>query len=431
MIDRRIEPKSAAWRRAARVTIAAAMLVACGLNGCRKPESNGSGEKPEKREKKSAEGGAHADEVKLSGDAVKKYNVVVQPAQKRVLVPTFTAPARVSFNTEAVAHVGAVLRGRVVELKVRKGDAVKKGDELLALESPELGEAQSDYLQKRTAVDTAGPAVEIAKSAYDRAKSLYDEQRGIALTEVQKRESDYKAAVGALQSAKSALTAAENKLHLLGMSQAAVGALAKSGEIKPRYAITAPISGTVTSREVTLGELASAEKEALLVIADMSTLWVIADVPEARLKDVAVGSKARVKIAALATDDLEGTVSFIDPSLDPNTRSARVRIEVKAGGVPVRPGMFAQVEIASGNGADGAPVLAVPDEAVQTVEGIPAVFVPVAGEENTFKKRPVDVGKPVGGFLPVTSGLKEGEPVVVAGSFVLKAELGKGSAEEE
>jgi cobalt-zinc-cadmium efflux system membrane fusion protein len=124
-----------------------------------------------------------------------------------------------------------------------------------------------------------------------------------------------------------------------------------------------------------------------------------------------------------------GTVAFISPAVDPSTRSAQVRIEVQDGHVALRPGMFARVEIEAGAaGATPEPVLAVPDEAVQTVEGGPAVFVPVPGEENTFAKRAITVGRAVGGMVPVLSGLKEGEAYVVAGSFLMKAELGKGSA---
>lgn len=418
------------WRQAlCAPALMSGLALALFATGCNKPESTAA--KPEGPAEQKPEGGQHGEEVKLNPDAVKKLGLRVQAAEKQVLIPTLTAPARVSYNTEAMAHVGAVIGGRIVELKVRKGDVVKKGDDLVVIESPQLGEAQSDLLQKRTNFEIAGPAVELAKSAYDRARSLYDEQRGIALTEVQKRETDYKAAVGALRSAKAGLTAAENKLHLLGMDQQAVDALAKSGEIKPRYSVIAPIAGTVISREVTLGELVNPEKESLLVIADMTTLWVLADVPEARLKDIAIGSNATVKIAALSTDGLQGTVSLIDPALDPNTRTARVRIEVKANGTPIRPGMFAQTQIAAGNDAESAPVLAVPDEAVQTVDGKSSVFVPVPGEENTFKKRQVELGKSVGGMIQVLSGLKEKEPVVVAGSFLLKAELGKGSAEEQ
>jgi cobalt-zinc-cadmium efflux system membrane fusion protein len=95
--------------------------------------------------------------------------------------------------------------------------------------------------------------------------------------------------------------------------------------------------------------------------------------------------------------------------------------------------MFVQVEIASmdRNHPDPPPVVAVPEEAVQSVEGQTAVFVPVAGEQNTFAKRAVTVGKPIAGLVPVLSGLAEGESFVAQGSFLLKADLGKGSAEHQ
>lgn len=372
----------------------------------------------------------HVDEVKLTPEAIKKYDVKVGPVTKQMLTPTFVAPARVAFNAEAVAHVGAAVRGRAIEIKVRVGDIVKKGDELLIVESPELGQAQSDFIQKRTAVAVTLAGVEPAKNAYSRAKALYEKSEGIALGEVQKREADLKAAEGAHQTANAAMTAAENNLHLLGMDQSAVEKVVNTSEISPRYAIRAPLDGQVIEREVTLGELVSPEKEALLVIADMKTLWVLADVPEAKLKDVAIGAKARIQVGAVSKDVIEGKVALVSAALDPNTRTARIRIEVANSG-NLRPGMFVTTEIAANSpSSPGTSVLAIPDEAVQTVEGQPAVFLPVKGEENTFAKRPVTVSKPVGGLVAVLSGLKEGEEIVMKGSFIFKAELGKGAVEE-
>ena len=389
--------------------------------------------KPEKGHgaKEHGDDNGHADEVKLTADAIRQWKIRVEPTTKRVVTATFTAPARVAFNTEAMAHVGSAVQGRATEIKVRVGDIVKKGDELLVVESPSLGEAQSDFLQKRTAVAVAASAVEPARDAAERARKLYDQNQGIALGEVQKRQAEFKAAQGAQQTAEAAATAAENKLHLLGMDQKTIGLLISSKEINPRYVIRAPIAGQVIEREVTLGELVAPEKEALMVLADTGTLWVIADVPEARLRDVAVGAAAHVRIAAVDDEAVSGNLSFIAPSLDPNTRTAQVRIEVKNDHGKLKPGMFATAVLASCREAAGQLVLAVPDEAVQTVEGGPAVFVPVEGEPNTFAKRAVGVGPAVGGMVPITSGLKEGEPVVVSGSFLLKAELRKGEAAHE
>lgn len=425
--------------------MAALCVMLAALGGCKKhAEGDGHdhGTKPaaaanEHEGHDHSEGeGAHADEVKLSAEAVERYGVKVEAAQMWALRPTFVAPARVGFNTEAMAHVGSPLSGRAVEIKVRLGDVVKRGDVLVVVESPEFGEAQNDYFQKRIAAQTAVPAVELATVAWERAKGLLEQSQGISLTEVQKREAEYKAAVAAQRAAQAAVVGSENRLHLLGMTQSGVEALAKSGEIAPRYAIHAPIDGQVVEREVTLGELLSPEREAVMVLADTTTLWVLADVPDARLHEVAVGAKAWVMIGTAGAQRIEGQVAFVAPVVDAATRTAQVRIEVPAmagGARTLKPGMFAQVEVVATDPAhaEPTPVVAVPDEAVQTVEGGPAVFVPVNGEPNTFAKRAVTVGPRVGGLVPIHAGLVEGEEFVVAGTFILKAELGKGSAAHE
>lgn len=369
------------------------------------------------------------NQIVISPQAVETFGVELAAAKTHALTPSFTVPARVEFNAEQMAHVGSAVAGRVAELKVRQGDVVKKGDVLVIVNSPELGEAQSDLLQKRTMVATAKPAVELAQGGFDRAKALYDKNQGIALTEVQRRQADYQAAQGMLQTANAALLAAESKLHLLGMDHPAVEALAKSGEINPTYTIRAPIAGQVIRREVTMGELVHPEKESLLVLADLSTVWVLAEVPEAKLADVAVGSPATVTVAALKDEKFEGIVSFVAAELDPSTRTVRVRIEVKNGAGRLKPGMFAQAEISQPKSPTTQSVLAVPDSAVQTIEGKPVIFVPMADKPNTFLKRPVTLQTPTDGMYPVRYGLTEGEPFVSAGSFVLKAELGKSGAE--
>jgi cobalt-zinc-cadmium efflux system membrane fusion protein len=376
-------------------------------------------------------GDEHRDEVTLTPEAIERYGVRVEQASLRKLEPTFLAPARVAFNAEAMAHVGSPLPGRVVELRVRLGDIVSKGDVLLVVESPELGEAQSDFLQKRIIAQTTVASVDLAKNALDRATRLFEQNRGIALDEVQKREVEFKSAQAALQTAQSAAVAAENKLHLLGMDQAAVEKLAETGEVNPRFTIAAPLPGRVVEREVTLGELVSPEKEALIVLADTTTLWVLADVPEARLPEVAIGAAAWLRSGAVEGHKHEGTVSYISPMVDPRTRSAQVRVAVQCEHGALWPGMFVQVEITATDRAnpDPAPVVAIPEEALQTIEAAASIFVPAPHEPNTFVRRPVSVGKPVAGLVPVHAGLVEGESFVAAGSFILKAELGKASAE--
>jgi cobalt-zinc-cadmium efflux system membrane fusion protein len=259
---------------------------------------------------------------------------------------------------------------------------------------------------------------------------LYDESQGIALSEVQKREAEYRAAEGGLIAARSAVTAAENALHVLGMDQEAIERLAQTTEIDPNYVILAPFGGRVIEREATLGEAVGPDRDALLVLADLSTLWVIADLPEARIGEIGTGSKARVFVPAFRGRDFEGAVTYLGTQLNAATRTIPVRIEVQDAESMLRPGMFAQAEIEAGE-ATGEPVPAIPEVAVQNVEGDTCVFVPVKGEANTFAKRVVRIGPPIGRMVPVLDGLREGEPYVARGSFILKADLGKAGAAHE
>ncbi|MCE9595828.1 MAG: efflux RND transporter periplasmic adaptor subunit [Planctomycetes bacterium] len=372
----------------------------------------------------------HASEVRLTADAVERYGVRVESVQRRTLVPTIRVPAQVAFNSEGMAHVGIPVQGRVAELRVRLGDEVKRGDALLVVESAELGEAQSEFLQRRGAAAGAEPAVELARDAHERAKALYDKNQGIALTEVQKRESEFRGASAVLASARSAEEAARSRLRLLGLSEDALARLASGGKIDPHFTVFAPIAGQVIEREATLGELVGPDREKLLVLADMAKLWVIADVPENRLRDVARGAKARVLLGGGGEHWCEGVISFISPALNPATRTVRVRIEPTDRHAELLPGVFAEVEIELHDAASREPVLAIPESATQTIDGATVVFVPIAAEPNTFAKRGVTIGERLGDFVPVLHGLVEGELVVVDGTFILKAELVKDSGGE-
>lgn len=375
----------------------------------------------------------HSGEVTLAASAIEQYGIRIETVGQRTLVPTVRVPAQVAFNREAIAHVGSPVRGRVSELLVKLGDEVKRGDELLIIESPELGEAQSEYLQKRAFAKTAGPIVELSKDAFERAQGLLEKSQGITLTEVQKREGEYRTAEAELRNAETAAQAARNRLSLLGMNSDAITRLEESGTLDPRFTVTASIDGQIIEREATLGELVGPDRERLLAIADMSKLWVLGKVPEAKLRQVLVGRKARLLFGTEGSHWCEGRVVYISPSLDLRTRTVDVRIEAEDRHPELRPGIFAQAEIELAPETETAAKeqLVVPEGAVMAMEGETAVFVPVEGEEGTFAKRVVAVGESVGGFRPVFSGLALGERVVVSGTFLLKAELGKGSAAHE
>jgi len=231
-------------------TAAAFIALSVSLGGCGKTPSEATASQDHGHDHDAphdADAG-HSDEVTLTTEAVTRCGITLGRANRIVLADSVPVPARVAFNTETMAHVGSSLRGRVVEAKVRVGDAVKEGQELLIIESPELGEAQADLLQRRTTAQTASPATDLAKAGWERAKGLYERSQGIALAEVQRREVDYRSTLAVQRAAEAAATAAENRLHLLGMTQQQVDAFLQSGQISARFAIKAPTNATVVQR---------------------------------------------------------------------------------------------------------------------------------------------------------------------------------------
>ena len=380
------------------------------------------------------EGGGeeHADEVSLTAEAVERYGVRVATVEARPLDAVVTAPARVGFNAEAMAHVGSLVRGRVAEIKVKLGDHVETGDVLLVVDSPELGQLQADHLADLSAVEAATPAVEIAQDSYERAQSLYDQTGGggVTLNTVQDRQATLRAAERELAVANADVTASANTLRLHGMTDAQIDTLASSKKVDPTYEVVAPIAGRVVEREVTRGELVSPDDESLMVLADLSTVWVLADVAEGRLSSVGVGSSATLDVPALSGRSFEGSVTYIDPRVNENTRTARLRVEVENDGDGLRPGMFARAMIGPSSGG-GETVPALPADAVMEVEGEMSVFVPVEGEPDIFARRAVRVGERVGDFYPLMDGVSVGDEVVVAGTFILKADLGKAGASHD
>lgn len=374
------------------------------------------------------EGEGHTDEVTLTDDAMKQFGVVVEAVGRQSLRSSVSAPARVEFNREAMAHVGTPLEGRVAEIKARLGDSFAKGDVVLVLDSPQFGEAQSDYLQKRSAVDAAKASAEVARIQFERAEKLR-EGNGINVTDFLQRQGDVKKSESEVKVAEAAARAAENRLHIYGFSEDQVRALEERGEVGTRFEIRAPISGKVIQREVTQGEVVGPDRDALLVMADTSTLWALVDVPEKNAGQLSIGGPATIEVEALNGMKFPGTIAYVSPELNRQTRTLQARVEIRDGNTPLHPGMFARAHL-SLSSADGADVaLAIPDSAVLIVEGEPAVFAEVADEPGTYSRRPVKTGAGNGVFLPLLGGLAEGERIVVQGAFLLKAELAKGEME--
>lgn len=402
---------------------------------------------------------AHRDHVHLSGDAtlpaapspleatptdeenaevaaVHSSEITTELLVRQLLVPTLGVPGRVEFDGDAVAQVGSPVKGRVVDLPVALGQIVSAGQALLTIESPEYGEAQSELLQRRSALRAASPGLSVARSSFARAKALYDESRGIALTEVERREADLRAAESALTLAQAGVAAAEAKLKLMGMAPEELARLVSRGQVDPRHELRAPVAGTVIERRAVRGQLVGPEDPALLVVADPLRLWLTAAVPEAAASGMRVQGKAAVRTSRDAEDSIPAQILVVAAAVDPATRTLQVRLATRLGADQahlLRPGMFVWVdmELAGDARTPQNAVLAVPASAVVDHEGQTQVFVEVPGEAHAYVPRVVRVGPVVGSKRQLLAGLREGERVVVRGAFLLKAEAGKSEAGHE
>ena len=248
-------------RKTILILFALAFLLGCGRS-----------EEPKKEAAQSAqgheEGKDHQDEhpgvIRLSSEAMEHAGIKIEEISLRPVGVEYAFTGKVSVNEKMLAHVGPRIPGRAVEVYANPGDYVKKGQPLAMIDSPELGEAQSHYLKAKT-------AFEIAEKSFERAKIVL-EGKVISTGEFQRREGEH-------LSAKAELKAAEDRLHLFGMTEMEVSAIGKEHTINSKVAIYSPLSGTVIERHLTLGEVVEPVKP-LFTVADLLILWVIADVPE-------------------------------------------------------------------------------------------------------------------------------------------------------
>ena len=366
----------------------------------------------------------HADEIVLTAAAIEHQGIALGQAEQRELRETFSAPARLAYNEDALAYVGTLVSGRVSRLAKGVGDPVAAADLLFVIDSAELGAAQNDHLGKLAQLAAATTAFQIAEQYFQSGKELSDAE-AVSRAEVQQREVALRAAEARLKSAWAAQSGGRNRLQLFGMTQPDVARLEETGAIRPQAEIRAPIGGTVVERGVTLGETVNPEQSHLFVVADLRQLWLLVEVPPAQAAALKAGQS--VTLSDPATGRNAGAaLDYVSPVASPGARTIRARAVVDNRSGSWRPGMFVTAKLP----ASAAVVrsVAVPAEAVQDIGGQPMVFVPVPGEANTFEAREVAVGPEVDGWTPVKSGLVDGEALVVRGGFLLKAELGKAMA---
>ena len=343
----------------------------------------------------------------LSAEESSRVGLVVQPVARSDFRMHRDFPAIVQPNQRNMAEITALVRGRVVEVYGELGQEVKANAPLAILYSSELGLAQSAYLKAKA-------KLHVAEQAFNRAQFLLQEQV-IGEAELQRRQAE-------LLSTQAEANESHDRLKLLGMNDEEFRRLESSRKIRSVVPIVAPFAGRIIGRKLTRGEVVETT-ENLFVIADLSEVWVQANIPE---KDIpfahsvhASGDRqVEVRINAYPKEVFQGTITYVADVLDPVTRTMQLRIELPNRDGRFKPEMFATIRLFSEAQPDR---LAVPESALQRDQG--RTFVFVQRSLNEYEVRDVHVGESNGTVTAILAGLNEGEPVVTHGAFVLKSEL--------
>ena len=366
----------------------------------------------ESNEKKEEQGDHEEHEesghVKMTTEMQKQNGVVVGEAKKQRLAGGISVTGKVAANADRIARVSPRIPGKIIVVRASLGDGVSSGQPLVTLDSVELGESLNRYHQSST-------RLQLAKNRLDRVMALSD-KKIIARKDVFQAESDH-------QIAQAEFHNDEERLSLYGVS---VADLKNGTHKKPILTVRSPISGVITEKQAVVGELSDPSKS-LYTIADLSSLWILVDINEKDLSKVRKGQGATVTVGAFPDLKLKGRITHIADLVNEATRTVKARIEVANPGRKLKPEMFATVELTLA--ADAPPVLAVPEEALQDLDGKKVVFV--AENKSEFAARPVQAGRTETGMVEIVSGLKEGESYAIKGSFILKSEVKKGEMTDE
>jgi cobalt-zinc-cadmium efflux system membrane fusion protein len=391
-------------KKAAVIAVAALALIVVGMSLYGMKEKRDSAVDVHKED-------AHEETavVHLSEEAQKASGIEVMTMTMEPFSAPIEATAAIELNGDRVAKISARTSGRLVKISASQGDAVKTGQALAYFDSPELGQAWSEYAKAKGRAD-------LARKNLEREETLFEKKIS--------PEKDVIRAQQELADAEADLTFAHERFHLLGMDIDQFEK--KQGSQHPLIAVTSPISGSVIERAATQGEVVSPDKP-LFTVADLSKLWVIIDIYEKDIHAVKSGTAVKVSTTAYAEKTFRGIISYIGEVMDEKTRTVKARVEVENANRLLKPGMFATVLIEAAGGTER--LITVPEEAVFLDGSKNYVFIQTAPEK--FEMREVAVGRTLGKRLEVIHGLKEGEPVAVRGSFILKSELKKGELVDE
>jgi RND family efflux transporter MFP subunit len=349
--------------------------------------------------------------IAIQPDKLENAHLKIEAATLQSVTSTAAAAAgglratgTVEPNAYKVTPVLAIAGGIVRQVNFELADKVERGQKLATIFSSELADAQMDYLSMQA-------EIERHHHRYKRAEQL------VEIGATSREEFEQVAAEYKIEQAK--LNAARQKLSLLGMNAKQVDELRNSNQMGALISVESPASGTILNRTINSGEVITMGKE-LFRVADLSTVWVIGQIYEKDFASVRVGTPAVITAPAFPGKTFSGRVSYVDPRVEPQMRTAQIRIEVRNAGELLKLGMFVDVNFGGAAPSQQA-MVSVPRSAVQMIGAKQVVFVGT-DKPGVFAQREVSAGPESNGFAPIYAGLNAGERVVTEGSFLLRAE---------
>jgi cobalt-zinc-cadmium efflux system membrane fusion protein len=312
-----------------------------------------------------------------------------------------TAVGSIDFNENLAVQVFSPYQGKIIRAYTEVGDQVKKGQTLFTIESPDLIQADSNLI-------AAAGLLDLTTHALERAKQLYEVQ-GIA-------EKDLQQAISDQQTAEGALKAGRDAVRVFGKSEAEIDAIVAHRKIDPVLVVPSPITGQITARVAQPGLLVQpGNAPAPYIVADVVTVWMLANVSESNVQFINVGQKVGVSTMAYPNQQYEGKITVVGASVDPNLHTLLVRSEIQNPRRELKPGMLANFVIRIGEPVSAA---AVPPESVVR-EGDGTMTVWVTTDRHHFTQRKVKLGQQGADYDQILDGLKPGELVVTDGAVFL------------
>ncbi len=313
---------------------------------------------------------------------------------------SITVAARVDVDETRVTRVGSPVAGRIAELTMREGQVVQRGQLLARVYSTELSNGQLAFLK-------AVSQRQVAQRAVDRAKLLLKADV-IGVAELQRREAE-------LAQASAEMDTFHDQLLLLGMSRAAVARLQKTRTLVSTSQIVASMAGTILDRKVTLGQVVQ-PGDTIYEIAELSQVWLVADVPERNAGYLTVGQDVEAAVAALPNQPLHGNLSFVSATVNPDTHTVRVRMEVPNADRKLKPAMLATMVLKD----TAKQHQVIPSQAVIRESNADYVFI--QRDSDTFALRHVTLDGEYSGKRVVVAGLQADDTIVLDGAFHLNNE---------